>query len=215
MKAALALLLVLVAPAGLAAPGERPPAPDPKALAAKVQTYYEQTRDLEARFTQTYTYSGFGRKQVSSGTLKVKKPGMMRWDYAKPAPKTIAVKGSRLVQYEPEENQAYVDERFDASAMSAAVTFLLGKGELAKEFDLGVDATGALVLRPKEADPRVESIALTVGKDGDVTATRVVDGSGNVNEIRFTDVKRNPGLPDAAFDVKLPKDVHRMAPPAR
>ena len=215
MKATLALLLALVAPAGLATPGERPPAPDPKALAAKVQTYYEQTRDLEARFTQTYTYSGFGRKQVSSGTLKVKKPGMMRWDYAKPAPKTIAVKGSRLVQYEPEENQAYVDERFDASAMSAAVTFLLGKGELAKEFDLGVDATGALVLRPKEADPRVESIALTVGKDGDVTATRVVDGSGNVNEIRFTDVKRNPGLPDAAFDVKLPKDVHRMAPPAQ
>jgi outer membrane lipoprotein carrier protein len=215
MKAALALLLALVAPEGLAAPGERPPAPDPKALAAKVQTYYEQTRDLEARFTQTYTYSGFGRKQVSSGTLKVKKPGMMRWDYAKPAPKTIAVKGSRLVQYEPEENQAYVDERFDASAMSAAVTFLLGKGDLAKEFDLGADGTGALVLRPKEADPRVESIALTVGKEGDVTATRVVDGSGNVNEIRFTDVKRNPGLPDAAFEVKLPKDVHRMAPPAQ
>ena len=207
-----ALALLLAAAPGPAAP----PAADARAVARRVQDFYERTQDLEARFTQVYTYGGFGgRKQTSKGVLRVKKPGMMRWDYAKPAPKTIAVKGSRLVQYEPEENQAYVDERFDASAMSAAVTFLLGKGDLAKEFDLGVDGTGALVLRPKEADPRVESIALTVGKDGDVTATRVVDGSGNVNEIRFSDVKRNPGLPDAAFEVKLPKDVHRMAPPAQ
>src|SRR5512144_2523487 len=166
MKALLAALLV-AAPAA---------APDQAAgLARKVQAYYEATRDLEARFQQTYTYAGFGRRQVSSGTLRVKKPGMMRWDYEKPTAKTIAVKGSRLVQWEPEENQAYVDEKFDASAMSAAVTFLLGKGELAREFDLSVDDLGALALRPKAPDPRVESIALTVAEDGAVTATRVVE----------------------------------------
>src|SRR5512140_2607955 len=170
MTAALAALLLSTAAAAA------PPEPAAAELARKVQATYERTRDLEARFEQTYTYSGFGRKQVSSGTLRVKKPGMMRWDYEKPAPKTIAVKGARLVQYEPEERQAYVDEKFDASAMSAAVTFLLGKGELAKEFDLAVDGSGALVLRPKEPDPRVESIALTVGKEGEVTATRVLDG---------------------------------------
>jgi len=208
MKAALAALALAAAPAGQPAP---PSAAD---LARKVQGYYERTKDLEARFTQTYTYAGFGRRQVSSGTLRVKKPGMMRWDYEKPAPKAIAVKGSRLVQFEPEENQAYVDEKFDASAMSAAVTFLLGKGDLVREFDLSLDGAGALVLRPKEPDPRVESIALTVGDDGQVTATRVVDGSGNQNELQFSDVQRNPGLSEAAFDVKLPKGVRRLAPPA-
>jgi outer membrane lipoprotein carrier protein len=118
------------------------------------------------------------------------------------------------VQYEPEENQAYVDEKFDASAMSAAVTFLLGTGDLAKEFDLGTDDARRLVLTPKAPDPRVESIALTVADDGAVTATRVVDGSGNVNELKFTATRRNVGLPDSAFDVKLPKDVRRIAPPS-
>ena len=203
MITVLAALLVAAAP---------PPA-DAGALAQKVQAFYERTRDLEASFQQTYTYSGFGRRQVSKGTLKVKKPGMMRWDYETPTPKTVAVKGSRLVQYEPEENQAYVDERFDATAMSAAVTFLLGKGDLAREFDLSVDGAGDLVLRPKEEDPRVDSIALAVGRDGEVRATRVVDGAGNVNEVRFEKVKRNQGLADAAFEVKLPKDVRRIAPP--
>jgi outer membrane lipoprotein carrier protein len=202
MLALLAALVLAAAPA--AAPDQ---ATD---LARKVQAYYEATRDLEAKFQQTYTYAGFGRRQVSSGTLRVKKPGMMRWDYEKPTAKTIAVKGARLVQFEPEEKQAYVDEKFDASAMSAAVTFLLGKGDLAREFNLAAGEGGTLLLRPKEADPRVESIALTVGASGEVSATRVTDGAGNVNEVKLTAVRRNPGLPDAAFEVKLPKDVRRV-----
>ena len=200
------LVLAILLAAAPAQPGSERAAE----LARKVQAYYESTRDLEARFQQTYTYSGFGRRQVSSGTLRVKKPGMMRWDYEKPARKTVAVKGARLVQYEPEENQAYVDERFDASAMSAAVTFLLGKGDLAREFVLASGEGGTLVLRPREADPRVESIALSVGPSGEVTATKVVDGAGNVNEVKLSSVRRNPGLPESAFDLKLPKDVRRV-----
>ena len=141
--------MIAPSPPPSSSPPRRPRRADARALAQKVQAFYERTRDLEARFQQTYTYSGFGRRQVSAGTLKVKKPGMMRWDYETPAPKTVAVKGSRLVQFEPEENQAYVDERFDATAMSAAVTFLLGKGDLAREFDLSVDGSGALVLHPE------------------------------------------------------------------
>ncbi len=220
MTGLVAALLLAAAPAP--APTAEPPAApaartleDPRALAARVQAFYERTRDLHARFHQTYVYAGFGRRQVSSGTLEVKKPGMMRWDYEQPARKTIAVKGARLVQYEPEENQAYVDEHFDATAMSAAVTFLLGKGDLAKEFELSRDGAGGLLLTPKEPDPRVASIALAVGPQGEVTATRVTDGSGNVNEIRFEDVRRNTGLSDAAFDVKLPKDVKRIQAPAK
>jgi outer membrane lipoprotein carrier protein len=190
-------------------------APDPQALAARVQGFYERTKDLEARFVQTYTYAAFGRRQVSRGTFQVKKPGRLRWDYAEPEKKVVVVNGSRLVQWEPEANQAYVDERFDATAMSAAVSFLVGEGKLAKEFDLAADAEGRLLLTPKQPDPRVESIALTVGRDGEVTATRVVDGSGNVNEVAFSDLRRNAGIPDARFQLELPKDVRKLKAPTR
>lgn len=190
--------------------------PDPAAaLARRVQDFYERTRDLEARFTQTYTYASLGRAQVSKGRLRVKKPGMMRWDYERPTAKTIAVKGKRLVQYEPDENQAFVDEKFDSTAMSAAITFLVGTGDLAKEFDFSLDGAGALVLRPKQADPRVSSIVLVAGPTGEVTETRVRDGSGNENKIVFERIETNRGLKDADFDVKLPKDVHLVAPPER
>ena len=190
-------------------------APDPQEVARRVQAFYEVTRDLEASFVQTYSYAAFGRKQVSRGILRVKKPGMLRWDYAEPARKTIAITGSRLVQWEPEANQAYVDEKFDATAMSAAVTFLLGRGSLAKEFELSVADDGWLRCTPRKPDPRVESIALEVGPGGEVTATRVKDAQGNVNEIRLSGTRRNAGLPDAAFQVEIPKGARRLSAPGK
>ncbi len=210
----LALLLALSV-AAPAEPSKPPSTSEARALVRKVQAHYDQTKDLRATFQQTYTYSGFGRRQTSSGELLVKKPGMMRWEYRKPAPKVVVVKGSRLVQYEPEENQAYVDEQFDASGMSAALTFLLGKGDLEQEFVVSVRPGGTLVLRPKVEDPRVESIELVAGPEGQILVTRVIDGSNNVNEIRLEDVRRNVGLPDGAFELELPKGVVLVTPPAR
>lgn len=218
-EAAQAIAQATRPPASAAAPTSAPAAAPQQASAAelvrRVQAAYERTRDLSARFTQTYTYAGLGRRAVSSGTVIVKRPGRMRWDYATPTPKTIAVTGQRLVQYEPEERQAYVDERFDATAMSAAVTFLLGSGDLAREFVPSLDAAGALVLTPRVADPRVARITLTTTPEGEVTSTAVVDGAGNENRLVFEGIKRNAGLADAAFEVALPRDVRRVAPPGR
>jgi outer membrane lipoprotein carrier protein len=208
----IALVAALLLAAAPAAPESDPQA---AALAQRVQGLYEKTRDLQATFTQTYVYAGLGRRQVSTGTLKVKKPGMMRWDYATPSVKTISVTGKRLVQYEPEDRQAYVDEAFDATAMSAAVTFLLGQGDLAKDFRLTLGEGGSLVLLPRVEDPRVQRIALTVGPEGEVLATSVLDGAGNENRLAFSAMKRNAGLADADFKVDLPKDVRRLAPPGK
>jgi outer membrane lipoprotein carrier protein len=190
-------------------------APEAPALAGKVQAYYEKTKDFAANFVQTYTYSAAGRSQTSRGTLRVKKPGKLRWDYLDPSKKTIVVNGARLVQYEPEENQAFVDEHFDASAMSAAVTFLLGKGKLAREFELSAEAADRLVLTPRKPDARVDRVVLTVSDSVEVTDTRVVDGSGNVNEVEFQKLQRNVGLKDDVFDLELPKDVHLVKPPGQ
>jgi outer membrane lipoprotein carrier protein len=56
-------------------------------------------------------------------------------------------------------------------------------------------------------------VVLTVGPSGEVSATRVVDGSGNVNELAFEKIERNAGISDARFTLDLPKDVHRVTPP--
>lgn len=214
IAAALLAALVLPASEGVSAPGAATAAAAPgstaEELTRKVQVFYEKTSDLEAAFTQTYVYGGLGRKLTSTGTVKIKKPGLMRWDYRSPSPKVVAVTGKRLVQYEPEEQQAWVDEQFDATALTAAVAFLLGKGDLARDFTPSLGEGGALVLRPKQADPRVARITFTVGPDGEVLGTSVVDGAGNENRLTFSAIKRNGGLRDAAFEVKLPAGTRKV-----
>lgn len=212
----LAALVALSQAAGEPAAAASPPPQEPPAtreLARAVQAYYERTQGFEASFVQTYRYAAGGRSQVSRGTLKVKKPGRMRWDYQTPERKTVTVASSRLVQWEPEANQVYVDEHFDATAMSAAVTFLLGQGNLEREFHLSSAGPGLLVLKPRKPDARVESVTLTVGPEGQVTATRVEDAQGNVNLIELRDVRRNARLLDRDFEVQIPPGAHRVTAP--
>ena len=48
---------------------------------------------LEAQFSETY--SGAGMTRTESGTLTLKKPGRMRWDYEQPRPKMFLTDGRR------------------------------------------------------------------------------------------------------------------------
>ena len=71
------------------------------------------------------------------------------------------------------------------------------------------------MLRPRKPDPRVDSVTLTVGPEGQVTATRVEDGQGNVNLIELQGIRRNPRLQDSDFEVRIPEGAHRLAAPGR
>ncbi|HZD33326.1 MAG TPA: outer membrane lipoprotein carrier protein LolA, partial [Candidatus Angelobacter sp.] len=59
--------------------------PDVHAIADKVDQRYNHIQTLQAQFAETY--SGAGMKRSESGTLELKKPGRMRWDYNEPRPK--------------------------------------------------------------------------------------------------------------------------------
>ena len=55
---------------------------DVRQLARAVDEHYNHLRSLEAEFTETYR--GAGAERVESGTLWLKKPRKMRWEYRSP-----------------------------------------------------------------------------------------------------------------------------------
>src|SRR5262245_27769417 len=66
---------------------EKPNAPawrpeNPSDVLVMVQAFYDGTKDLEAKFKQTYWNPTYGEKKDTSGKLKLKKPGKMVWDYS-------------------------------------------------------------------------------------------------------------------------------------
>src|SRR5262245_16265560 len=128
-----------------------PPSVDAAATLAKVQKFYDSTKDLHARFEQTLE-SGIGGKKKASGEVWLKKPGRMRWDYTRPEKKLMLADGQTLWVYEPEDEQAFKQD-LKSSTLPVSVTFLLGQGKLADEFDVqavtppGVGGPGQVVLK--------------------------------------------------------------------
>lgn len=191
-------------------------APDPgKLLAHRVQQFYARTKDFSARFEQHYTYLAIGRTEDSAGTVQVKKPGSVRWDYQKPDRRVIYVQNRTLYIFRPDDNEVQLKRDFGGDQLSSAFTFLWGKGDLLKEFapkkvepPKGLPAGDGLELTPLRPVAGVQKLLFVVGKDGQVLASVVENPQGDVNQIVFTGAKANQGLPDSLFHFEPPKGAY-------
>ena len=203
----MALLLALL----LAAPARDPA----RAIAKRVQAFYAQTKDFSAAFHQHYAYVAIGRSEDSEGTVRVKKPGLVRWDYVKPDRRTLYLKGKTLWIWRPDDQEAQVNRNFGGDQLSSAFTFLWGKGNLLAEFSpravavpKGLPAGDGLELTPLKPTPGVQKLLFVVAKDGQVLASVVTNPQGDINQIVFGDAKVDQGLSDDLFLFSPPKGAY-------
>src|SRR3974390_3809338 len=146
---------------------------DVHAVADKVDQRYNHMQTLQAQFAETY--SGAGMKRTESGTLELKKPGRMRWDYTAPRPKMFVTDGATAWFYVPGERQARRAPAKQIEDLRSPLRYLLGKTKLEKELDglsLAPDIKPFnpedVVLRgiPKGMGGRVGQTLLEVTADG-------------------------------------------------
>lgn len=194
-------------------------------LVEKVERFYRQTKDFTADFAQVYEYKIGHRTQRSSGKVLFKNPGLMRWDYLAPTKRTFVLADEHAYLLDPAA-LTLTKTSLKQNRLSAAVTFLWGKGHLADEFRISRVAcekcAGAssvrLELVPKKPSPRYKRLYLEVDeKTGQVLRTTWVDPDGSVNAITFQKMKRNVGLTKKAFVLAPPPgtqiiDLTKRAP---
>jgi outer membrane lipoprotein carrier protein len=207
----LLLVWLAVATAAPSAPSTRLPLKD---VVERVQRRYDGAKDFRARFNQTLTNAAFARKTSQAGEVLLKKPGRMRWNYTQPEPKMYLADGNVLWLYEPEDKQAFKQD-LKSSQLPAALAFLAGQGKLAAAFDItfapaktpyGTPRDYVLALSPKEPQAQVKTILFVVEPGTfDVRESVITDQQGNVNDLLFSDIRTNTGVPDATF---------KWAPPA-
>jgi outer membrane lipoprotein carrier protein len=200
----------------------------------KLQSFYEATRDLDAEFTQETLGGVHQRKEISSGRVRIRKPGMMRWDYVKPDPKLFVTDGELLWVYDPEDKQA-MKQNLRGQALPAAVSFLYGKGNLGGEFNISVvpeaqlgsirpdgktayalkpEGGAVLRLQPKVGNARFKELYFVVNAaTGQVNQTLMVGHDGGTNHISFRNVKVNTGLPENLFTWKPPAGTSVLSGP--
>jgi outer membrane lipoprotein carrier protein len=216
------LILASVASLGAGALGTTAGAQKPEAPAAviaRVQKYYDSTKDLHARFEQEIA-SPSRAPQKAGGEVWLKKPGKMRWDYARPEKKLMVSDGLTLWVYEPEDEQAFKQSLKD-NALPAQVSFLLGEGKLAQEFDASftkLDGTSAdelaLKMVPKTGTAAYRYLVFVIdNKSGQVKRTVIYDQAGGTNRLSFVDVEQNKGVDDSRFKFTPPAGTHVLTPP--
>src|SRR5882724_4322969 len=144
-------------------------AEDIQAVAAAVDAHYNHLRTLQTEFTEVYRGSGIERTE--SGTLWLKKPGKMRWEYRSPREKLFVSDGKTAWFYVPEDRQARKTAAKKLDDIRSPLAFLLGKTKLEKELDglsIAVDQpplqAGNLLLRgiPKALADRVSEVRLEI-----------------------------------------------------
>ncbi|MCS6797357.1 MAG: outer membrane lipoprotein carrier protein LolA [Myxococcota bacterium] len=226
----LAALAALGAVLATRTPGTfaQPPPADARQVAAAVQSFYEQTRGVRARFHQTYYERLYDRYRRSHGTVLFVKPGRMRWDYAEPRGKVIASDGRLLRYLEPASGglaASCVETEVDEDQLPAAFSFLTGVGRLEQSFSFrlldrvrhGYPEGFVLELRSLQPSPHFERILLYVPEHqgraaGVVRRVLIVDAEGNRNRFDFSEMQWNPSATDALFRVQPPRGVRCTRP---
>jgi outer membrane lipoprotein carrier protein len=172
--------------------------------------------DLKATFRQTAVNKALNQTIEARGTLYLKKPGRLRWEYQTPTPQEIVSDGTRLWIYTPELKQVNVSAA-PAALVGPAGSFLQGLGQVREHFDprflnpaQPVDAEGLVVLdlAPKRPQPLLARLIVSVDPRTWLVRQAIVhDELGNTVTVRFGDTVVNSGLSDSLFVFVPPPGV--------
>ena len=181
--------------------------------ARAVQQKYDHVADFTADFTHTYEGGVLKKTITERGTVQVKRPGRMRWDYTSPEHKLFVSDGRRIYSYVPADKQVVVSPVPQDDQATTAVLFLTGKGNVTRDFRAsytegnGPD-TWALRLDPTSRQRDYDWLVLIVDRQTMQIRTLVAaDQQGGRSTFQFTNYRENTGLADKIFTFKIPRGV--------
>jgi outer membrane lipoprotein carrier protein len=210
------LLAVLVASSWAAATAQSTGS-DVRSIAAAVDNHYNHLRSLQAEFTEIYRGNGMDRTE--SGTLWLKKPRKMRWEYRSPKEKLFLTDGHDAWFYVPGEHQVRKESFKKLEDLRSPLGFLLGKTKLDKELEglsLASDRTpvkpGNLVLRgvPKGMKDRINQVLLEITADSRIVRIEMEEADGGITQYEFQEQKENVPVEDARFRFNPPPGVETI-----
>jgi len=216
------MLSLLLFGLGTIAVGGVAPELGPDVVVRRVQSRYERTTRLQARFRQETRVPGFDQVQTGEGQVWILKPGMMRWDYTKPERQTIIANGETLWIYLPADRQVMRDHINHSLGTRTPALFLAGQARLTDLFvvtGMAPQGPGEDGLLQLELTPKGEALLYTrvfLGIDPSsylVKLVRVIDAAGSMTAMWFSDIDTEAAVAPSLFQFHVPPGVEVMAPP--
>ena len=192
-------------------------AQDVRPLARAVDDHYNHLRSLQAEFTEIYRGAGVERQE--SGTLWLKKPRKMRWEYRSPREKLFVSDGQSVWFYLPAEKQLRKTQLKKLDDLRSPIAFLLGKTKLESELrglskavDQAPATAGNILLRgvPKAMEGQVNEVQVEITPTHQITRLILMEADGGSTEFRFSGWKENEELRDSQFQFTPPPGVEAV-----
>jgi outer membrane lipoprotein carrier protein len=185
---------------------------DAAAIVDAIQKQYDATDTFQARFVQKSYLKILGQSQKAEGTVAIKKPGKMKWDYKAPDRQILVSNDQGLWLYLPDEKQVTKMKAQSIYSSNTPALFLAGRGKLTESFTIGkvTEERGLYVaeLIPRDKAQNLSKMVLLADKKNfQIVGSRVYDNLGNRTEMIFSNSKTNPTLEKQLFQFKVPKGV--------
>jgi outer membrane lipoprotein carrier protein len=190
------------------------PAPDVHALAQAVDKHYNHLHTLQTEFTETYR--GAGMDRTESGTLWLKKPGKMRWEYRSPREKLFLSDGQDAWFYVPGDRQVRKTPMRKLDDLRSPLGLLLGKTRLEKELqqlslapDVAPLSPDDVVVRgvPRAMADRVSQVILEITPESQIARILIEGVDESVTEYRFNSQRENVEVGEQGFRFVPPPGV--------
>jgi len=208
--------LLLLAAIGIPGHADDLQTKDIRELARAVDDHYNHLRSLQAEFTEIYR--GEGAERVESGTLWLKKPRKMRWEYRSPKEKLFISDGQAVWFYLPAERQLRKTTLRKLDDLRSPLAFLLGKTKLENELrglskvvdqsPLGPGNT--LVRGVPQGVVAANEVQLEITPSNQIVRIVLLEADGAMTEFRFADWKENLELSDSRFQFTPPAGVETV-----
>lgn len=184
------------------------------AIASNVDEHYNHLKSFKTAFTEIYQGDNISRTE--SGTLWLKKPGRMRWEYHVPREKLFLIDSQNAYFYVTGDPQAKKTPVKQLDDIRSPLRFLLGKTKLEKELeglslapDLAPIQAGDIVLRgaPKVLKDRVSEVVLEISSAHQIHRIVIHGVDGTTTDFRFSQIEENVPVQDSLFRFVPPPGV--------
>ncbi|MDM7997707.1 MAG: outer membrane lipoprotein chaperone LolA [Acidobacteriota bacterium] len=189
-------------------------ASDPDAVVAALQQRYASVRTVAGSFQQTYRAPGID--QTESGVFRMKRPGLMRWEYRQPEEKLFIADGREVFLYSPRDRQVTIQPFSASDIQGTPLEFLLGGADILKTFSASwesrtkptAEQTAIVRLKPRTGRGEYEFLVLEIDtKTSDLRRIVIHEHGGNTSEFLLTHVTVNGKMGNNEFQFKPPKGV--------
>jgi len=181
-----------------------------------IQAQYQSILSFSGHFTQaSFRANSKTSPKKAKGEVSYKRPGKMRWMYAPPEDQLLVTNGDTLWLYDTLLENVTI-QKLEKLTNGTALSFLLGLGDLNKDFKLR-KVSKPLLKSPQglivELEPNKETVNLSFiqlevdSKNYNLRKIALMDHQGNYRTIALESMIYNLTLEDKFFEFEVSAEM--------